>query len=69
LLIFVESFRVFSMKRKKSDITLTRRRYERLSLVYDLVESPMEGLRFTEWRARLPDRILGKRALEVGVGT
>jgi ubiquinone/menaquinone biosynthesis C-methylase UbiE len=57
------------MKRKESDITLTRRRYERLSLVYDLVESPMEGLRFSEWRARLPERIQGKWVLEVGVGT
>jgi ubiquinone/menaquinone biosynthesis C-methylase UbiE len=68
-LLFVESFRVFSMKRKESDITSTRRRYERLSLVYDLVESPMEGLRFSEWRARLPERIQGKWVLEVGVGT
>ena len=33
------------------------------------MESPMEGLRFSDWRAKLRDRVAGRRALEAGVGT
>lgn len=36
---------------------------------YDLLEAPMERFRFASWRARLRDRIVGNRSLEVGVGT
>lgn len=57
------------MKPKPADITRTRRRYERIAAFYDLLESPMEGLKFWEWRAKLRDRIAGRRALEAGVGT
>ena len=57
------------MKRKPSHIEKTRRRYERVALFYDLMESPMEGLRFSEWRTKLRDRVTGRRALEAGVGT
>ncbi len=46
-----------------------RRRYNRIAFLYDLMESPMERLRFAAWRSRLLDRIAGPRALEVGVGT
>jgi len=48
---------------------LTRRRYDRLASVYDLLELPVERVRFASWRAKLRDRIVGHRALEVGVGT
>lgn len=48
---------------------LTRKRYNRLALFYDLIEAPGERLRFASWRSRLRDRIMGKQALEVGVGT
>lgn len=48
---------------------IIRRRYNRIAFLYDLVESPMERLRFAAWRRRLRDRIAGPRALEVGVGT
>ena len=46
-----------------------RRRYDRIAFLYDLMELPMERMRFAAWRSRLCDRISGPRALEVGVGT
>ena len=57
------------MMSKKSNVNPTRRRYDRLASFYDLLEAPVERFRFASWRARLRDRILGDRALEVGVGT
>lgn len=51
-----------------TDITKTRKRYDRAAFFFDLMESPMEGLKFSGWRARLRERVAG-RALEVGVGT
>lgn len=57
------------MRDEPTDITATRRRYQRVALFYDLMESPMEGLKFSSWRAKLRDRIAGKLALEAGVGT
>ena len=47
----------------------TRKRDDRLALFYDLLEKALEGLQFAQWRARLGERIKGKRVLEVGVGT
>jgi ubiquinone/menaquinone biosynthesis C-methylase UbiE len=57
------------MMSKKSNVNPTRRRYDRLASFYDLLEAPVERFRFASWRARLRDRIVGDRALEVGVGT
>jgi len=57
------------MKGEPTDITRTRRRYQRVAIFYDLMESPMEGLKFSSWRSKLRDRIAGKLALEAGVGT
>ena len=51
------------------DSDLTRRRYDRLASFYDLLELPLERIRFASWRSKLRDRIVGQRALEVGVGT
>jgi len=56
------------MMSETSNSNITRKRYDRLAFFYDLLEAPMEWLRFTSWRARLRDRIVGNRALEVGVG-
>ena len=53
----------------KSNSDTTRSRYDRLAPFYDLLEAPMERLRFASWRARLWNRIIGNRALEAGVGT
>jgi len=47
----------------------TRRRYDRLAFAYDVLEAPLERLRFAGWRQRLRNRIAGPAALEVGVGT
>jgi len=57
------------MTLKATDITRTRKRYERLAPFYNVMESPMEALRFARWRSWLRDKVEGKRALEVGVGT
>lgn len=57
-------------KREANSITdLIRKRYDRLAPFYDLLEAPVERFRFSSWRNRLTDRVIGKRALEVGVGT
>jgi ubiquinone/menaquinone biosynthesis C-methylase UbiE len=54
----------------KASLTLrTRKRYNRLAPYYDLLEAPIESLRFARWRARLRVKICGPKALEVGVGT
>jgi ubiquinone/menaquinone biosynthesis C-methylase UbiE len=57
-----------------TDETLkTRRRYNRISAIFDLIEFPMEMLFFSRWRRRLfnmIDMIDPKgRLLEVGIGT
>lgn len=45
-----------------------RRRYDRASRFYDLLESPMEAMSFKEWREKIMQQLEG-RVLEVGVGT
>lgn len=45
-----------------------RRKYDRIARVYDVLESPMEGLSFAGLRRDLLSRVRG-RILEVGVGT
>ncbi|MGD2127495.1 MAG: class I SAM-dependent methyltransferase, partial [Desulfobacteraceae bacterium] len=57
------------MMRQASDPNLTRKRYDRIAFFYDFLEAPMERLKFALWRTRLKERIVGNRALEVGVGT
>ncbi|MGD8471295.1 MAG: class I SAM-dependent methyltransferase [Desulfobacteraceae bacterium] len=57
------------MKNVASSSDLTRRRYNRIAFLYDLMEAPVEGLRFASWRKRLAGRITGPTALEAGVGT
>jgi len=56
-------------KYKRNDTDTIRRRYDRNAFIYDLMELPMERLRFSGWRSRLTERIKGPCALEVGVGT
>jgi ubiquinone/menaquinone biosynthesis C-methylase UbiE len=46
-----------------------RKRYNRLAVIYDYMEAPLERFRFASWRNRLPAYITGHRILEVGVGT
>jgi len=47
----------------------TRKRYNRIAFIYDLIEAPLEFLRMASWREKLRSRINGERALEIGVGT
>ena len=57
------------MQKAGSSPDLTRKRYNRIAFLYDLMEAPMEQLRFASWRRKLMGRITGPTALEVGVGT
>ena len=48
---------------------LTRKRYDRIAFFYNLMDAPLEHLRFASWRPMIRDRIKGSKAIEVGVGT
>lgn len=52
-----------------STTEITRKRYDRIAPFYNLIEAPVEKLRFSSWRKNLRYRVTGKLALEVGVGT
>jgi len=54
---------------KPSKTVITRKRYDRLAIFYDFMEAPLERYRFAHWRSMLTERIVGDRALEVGIGT
>lgn len=59
-----------SRQRKARSVThLIRKRYDRLAPFYDLLEAPVQRFRFSSWRKRLKNRVIGKRGLEPGVGT
>lgn len=47
----------------------TRRRYDRIAPVYDLMEGVVEGLFFKRWREELWSQVEGRRVLDVGAGT
>jgi ubiquinone/menaquinone biosynthesis C-methylase UbiE len=55
--------------RMTTNKNLTRNRYNRIAFFYDLMEAPLERLRFASWRPMVRDRIKCSKALEVGVGT
>ncbi|MGO1468581.1 MAG: class I SAM-dependent methyltransferase [Tissierella sp.] len=46
-----------------------KKRYNRVSRVYDFLEKPMEMMTSDKWRDRLIEEIEGQKVLEVGVGT
>jgi ubiquinone/menaquinone biosynthesis C-methylase UbiE len=46
-----------------------RKRYNRLSPYYDLLESFLENVAFSKWRKRAFEYLEGENILEVGVGT
>ncbi len=48
---------------------LTKRRYNRIAPLYDLMESLAEMSRYSKWRELLWDKAKGPHILEVGVGT
>jgi phosphatidylethanolamine/phosphatidyl-N-methylethanolamine N-methyltransferase len=43
--------------------------YDLIAPIFDLLEAPMEGLFFRQWRERLWAKTMGYHILEVGVGT
>lgn len=47
----------------------TKKRYDRIAKVYDLMEGPVEKSRYTKWRQLLWSKVEGRKILEVGVGT
>lgn len=51
------------------DSSRTRRRYDRIAPIYDLLEAIPEGLTVRKWRQELWSRVEGTRVLEIGVGT
>ena len=55
--------------KKNTNYDPIRKRYNRLAFIYNFLEAPLEYFRFASWRKKLEDRIVGPRALEVGVGT
>jgi ubiquinone/menaquinone biosynthesis C-methylase UbiE len=46
----------------------TKKRYDRVSVVYDILELPMEAMALKKWRREVMKELTGK-VLEVGVGT
>jgi ubiquinone/menaquinone biosynthesis C-methylase UbiE len=54
---------------RKPEPYVTRKRYDRMARLYDILEWPIERFRFASWRARLKNCVNGSHALEVGVGT
>src|SRR4030042_39050 len=47
----------------------TRKRYDRIAFLYDLMESLAEHSSYSQWRQLLWDKVEGDNILEVGVGT
>ncbi|MBI1794343.1 MAG: methyltransferase domain-containing protein [Chloroflexi bacterium] len=57
-----------SSKSDPSATEATRRRYQRLSHIYDVMEGLAER-RFHSWRIKLWEQVPGGRVLEAGIGT
>lgn len=47
----------------------TRRRYNLTAPIYDLLEAPVERIRYAAWRRTLWREVRGSEVMEVGVGT
>ncbi len=57
------------MKARSQTTDATRKRYNRIAPVYDLMESLVERSRYSRWRELLWRKVEGIKILEVGVGT
>lgn len=51
-----------------SDTEKIKKRYNRVSKIYDLIEQPMELMALKKWRVEVAKELYGK-VLEIGVGT
>ena len=43
----------------------TRKRYNRIAFIYDLMEAPLELLRLASWREKLRSRIVITKIFEI----
>jgi len=57
------------MKKKSLQTAHTRKRYNATSVVYDLMEWPIERILYNKWRKLLWKQVEGPNVLEVGIGT
>ncbi len=57
------------MKENPRQTKFTRKRYNTTSVIYNLMEWPIEKLWYKNWRRKLWQKIQGPRVLEIGVGT
>lgn len=57
------------MKHNPPQTEFTRKRYNTTSVIYDLMEWPIEQLWYKKWRRQLWNHINGPKVLEIGVGT
>ena len=57
------------MGKMSNDTEKIKKRYNRVSKVYDLLEKPMESMTMGKWRGKIIEKIEGEKVLEVGVGT
>lgn len=53
----------------KTETEKTRRRYNRMALIYDPMEFLVETTRFALWRTDFWQKVKGSQVLELGVGT
>lgn len=60
---------MISMKNGDKATEYTRRRYNRIAPIYDLMEGMVERSRYSSWRGILWSKVEGNKVLEVGVGT
>jgi phosphatidylethanolamine/phosphatidyl-N-methylethanolamine N-methyltransferase len=58
-----------TIERDERATAVTRRRYDRIAPIYDLMGARSERTRFGAWRRRLWSEVAGPLVLEVGVGT
>lgn len=57
------------MKHNPRQTEFTRKRYNTTSVIYDLMEYPIEQLWYRKWRRPLWNHVSGPNVLEIGVGT
>ena len=55
--------------RNQDDTQATRRRYNRIAPIYDLMKVIVEQVAYSQWRESLWSHVAGREVLEVGVGT
>lgn len=53
----------------KDESEKIKKRYNRVSKIYDLMEKPMDSMSSDKWTEKLVQSIEGEKVLEVGVGT